>query len=477
MKYKIEPWAHQKAAIETARGRSEFALFFEVGTGKTATLIHILREIFNAKGKLLNTLILCPPIVIENWRREWLANSEIKPSQLSCLSGSAKKRADAVRTAGEPKIFITNYEALLMPDFVAALKFYGVDALVCDESHKLKDLKAKRTKVCVDLAAGTKYRYILTGTPILNNPMDIFSQFKILDQGKTFGKNYFLFRSDYFFDKNAFMPREKHFPDWRPKPMSLDKMNALIATKSMRVKKEECLDLPPLIKEIRYVELTAEQERAYSEMKKDFISFVQGRTCVATLALTKALRLMQIVSGFVKVTPEPGEGGEIIAFDTTPRLQALKELLEEITPNHKVIIWAVFKENYRVIGKLLDDMDLQHVEVHGEYNTGEKQQAVDFFTNNPGCRVLLANPQAAGVGVNLIAASYAIYYSRNFSLEHDLQSEARNYRGGSEVHAKITRIDLVAKGTIDELVTKRLAEKQAIGEKMIGEIAKEMNDE
>lgn len=475
-KYKIPLWAHQLAAIQKARDKAEFALFFEMGCGKSATVISILRERYQAHGGLFRTLILCPPIVIENWRREWLMHSYIAEKDLIALVGSAHKRADLIRESRDrPCIYITNYEALLMKEVVGALKFHGLDVLVCDESHKLKDIKAKRTKAALELAKGTKLRYILTGSPVLNSPMDLFSQFKILDNGETFGSNFFLFRSEYFYDKNSFMPREKHFPNWVPKPRALEKMNELIEPKSMRVKKEECLDLPPLTKEQVFVDLSPEQKRVYEDMRKDFISYLGGSACVAQLALTKALRLMQIVSGFAAVegaaSTDPRKN---VVFDASPRIEALRELLSVITPGHKVIVWACWRENYTAIKALLGDMDVCYEEVHGDFNMGQKQEAVDAFTANPSCRVLLANPAACGTGVNLTVASYAIYYSRNFSLEQDIQSEARNHRGGSEVHEKITRIDIVAKGTIDELITKRLYEKQAMGEAILGELKDEL---
>ena len=114
--------------------------------------------------------------------------------------------------------------------------------------------------------------------------------------------------------------------------------------------------------------------------------------------------------------------------------------------------------------------------VHGEHSAKEKVRAVDTFNEDYEYRVLLGNPSACGTGVNLTAASYAIYFSRNFSLEQDIQSEARNHRGGSEVHDKITRIDLVAKDTIDELIVKRLHEKQVMGETILGDIKGALNE-
>jgi SNF2 family DNA or RNA helicase len=96
-----------------------------------------------------------------------------------------------------------------------------------------------------------------------------------------------------------------------------------------------------------------------------------------------------------------------------------------------------------------------------------RQEAIDSFQNDPSVRVMIANPAAGGVGVTLTAASYMIYYSRDFSLENDLQSEARCHRGGSEAHEKITRIDIVAPGTIDEVILEALERKENLATKIL----------
>ena len=93
---------------------------------------------------------------------------------------------------------------------------------------------------------------------------------------------------------------------------------------------------------------------------------------------------------------------------------------------------------------------------------------MNAFRTDPEVGVMIANQGAGGVGVNLVEAGYSIYYSKGFKLEDDLQSEARNYRGGSEIHEKVTRIDLVATGTIDELVTEALENKMQISENILG---------
>lgn len=459
-------WEHQRKAVEIAKDLPGYGFLFDVGAGKTLTTITTLRHKYAQEGRLLRTLILGPPIILENWAREWAKFSKIKSKDITVLNGTGAKRLEKFRAhSAEPQIFITNFESLLMPDLFEALCAWSPEVLVVDESHRCKDMTTKRTRAVLKLSKAARFKYILTGTPVLNSPMDVFSQFLILDGGETFGDRFYAFRAAYFYDKNAGMRgMQRYFPDWRLKDGALEAIGRLMSFRSMYVRKQDCLDLPPLVRQTVYVEMSPEQKKHYLEMKDDYLTYVGNAACVAELAITKALRLQQIVSGYIKT-----EDGLERELKSTPRQTALKDLLEEITPGSKVLVWAVFQSNYAQIRKVCEEIGVEYVEITGEVSPKKKQEAVDRLNNDPKVRVLIGHPGSGGVGVNLIAASYSIYYSRAFSLEFDIQSEARNYRAGSEQHEKITRIDLVTKDTIDELVLDALASKQTVSEKVLRE--------
>jgi SNF2 family DNA or RNA helicase len=480
MNFKLKPWQHQLDAIERAARFNHFALFFEMGTGKTLTSINCLRWKFSREGRLLRTLIVGPPIVLENWQKELKLNSNINPKDITVLYGPGAKRKESFLARAfefvenllrpKPHIFITNYETLtVMPELFALIQKWEPEAIVWDEAHKLKSGTSSRTKAAIKLSDRAKYRYILTGTPVLNSPMDLFAQFRVLDKGETFGQNFFAFRATYFYDKNAGMPKQKYFPDWRIRPDALDNINARIKRLSARVKKEECMDLPPLVRKEVYVELGKEQKKHYDMMKKEFITFLGDKACTAELALTKGLRLQQIASGYLKL-----EDGKEIELKDNPRQDALRALLEELTPQHKVLVWACFRQNYEQIRKVCDELKIKYVEVHGEISGARRFENVDAFNSDPTIRVFIGHPGSGGIGINLVSASYSIFYSRSFSLEHDLQAESRNHRGGSGIHAKITRIDLIAKDSIDSLIAERLFLKEAISERVLKDVARKL---
>ena len=490
-------WNHQAEAVRRAQGLSDYALFFEQGCGKSRTMIEILKHRFNEGGEILRTLIFCPPIVVSNWVNEWKLFTKIDPRGVVPLLGPGKKRAKTFEkeSAGLGRVFITNYEALLMKDLHQLFSVWAPEAIVFDESHKLKSPSTARSKLANELAnpydsknkkrLPKPFTFLLSGTPILNSPMDIFQQYKILDGGYTFGSNYFAFRAKYFRDRNAGMPKDRYFPKWEAMSKAKDGFDAiqeiktLIASKSMRVEKKDCLDLPPEVPVLVKVDLSPEQARLYKEMKNELLTYFKSKACVATLAITKALRLMQITSGYISVET-PGDTDERVelALEETPKIKALRELLEEIVieQGQKVLVWAVFRYNYKQIRDVLEALKINFVEVHGGISESKKRVAVDTFKSDPDCKVFLGHPGSAGLGINLTVAGYSIFYSRNFSLEQYLQARARNHRGGSKEagHSSITHYDLVCEGTIDELVVEKLANKQDLSDQLLANLAHEL---
>jgi SNF2 family DNA or RNA helicase len=337
--------------------------------------------------------------------------------------------------------------------------------LVCDESHRVKSPSAMQSKEIAKLSRLCLYRLNMTGTPMTNSELDLFQQFYILDGGATFGNNFYSFRGKYFEDKNASRRgAHNYFPDWQVRKGSTEAIKAILSKRSFVVRKSECLDLPDMVYKEVEVELSSEQRRAYMEMKEDFLTTLKdaqgnAQTAVGRLAITKGLRLQQIVSGFV--TPEDSEE---ISFKDNPRLDALSDLLEDLPS--PVIVWASFRRNYKDIAGVCEKLKLSHGFLTGGQSPKDRDQTLEDFRAGK-INVLIANQGAGGVGVNLIEAASSIYFSRDFSLEKDIQSEARNYRGGSEIHEKVTRYDLVSRGTIDMDVLKALRGKRDVLEYLL----------
>lgn len=474
LKFKLEPYEWQKEAIRMSYRSPELALLAEMGTGKTGASVNILRARMSENKRFMKTLILAPQVTLFNWADEIIKHSYIKRENIIILSkqGSGGKLKQLEKEMLSPnKIVVVNYEALLSDKLFDALIKWQPEILICDEAHMVKNPKAKRSKKVAKLADKCSNRYILTGTPILNQVTDIFMQYRVLDGGKTFGDSFYVFQNMYMIDMNAGWRGDKRYPDWQPRTEKYQELQDKIYKKAIRVLKKDCLDLPPLIKKTLKIEMSKSQLKYYKEMKRDFITYVKEKAkegmVVAQLAVTKALRLQQIVTGFVM-----DEEGKVIEIADNPRINAVKELLLALQSKNKIIVWCSFRHNYKQLGDLCKELEIDHAFLTGEMNLEAKRVAMDRFNNDIKCRVIIANRRAGGIGVNLVAASYSIVYSRNFNLADELQSEARNHRGGSQIHDRIVKIDLCAPNTIDETVLEALQNKQDISDKIV-ELAKE----
>lgn len=468
-------WAHQQEGMQRGLRSPDFMYAFEMGTGKTRTVIEVLRRRYAENNRMLKTLILCPVIVCDNWKREFAMYSKVNPNDILVLTGSAKQRVKRLLDAtGDdmryPKIVVTNYQGMLMPELYGILKQWGIEVLVCDESQRLKSHESKTAKLVAHLSDDVRHRYLLTGTPILNSPADIFMQYRILDGGATFGKNFYTFRAKYFRDDNdAFKGKQHYFPKWEPRLDMIGELQAKIEAKSMRVLAKDCIDLPELVVQDVEVPLSREQLRMYEEMKQDFLTYLKDKegkmsAVVAEMAVTKAMRMQQIVTGFAK-----DDEHKVHQIEDVPRLEMLEELLTSITANgSKVIVWSIYHENYKAIAKLCEKLGLKYVELHGGIDPKARIELMDTFRTDPTVQVAICNQKAAGIGVNLIEAQYSIYYSRGYSLEDELQSSTRNFRGGSaELFKTVFRINLVAKGTIDDVINEALSKKLKVSQAIL----------
>lgn len=509
MQFKTQPRNHQLVNFEKFKDEIGCACFWEVGSGKTYESIMLARWKYNLAGKILPTGIFTPPRPVPGWRKQWLDHSNIDPARVVLLQGSQSERIKTFLAArakfNDEFVFVTNYEALLMKNLYKEFLSFKPQVIIWDESHRLKSAKAQRTKLADELSnpydlkarrpLPKPFTYMLSGSPVLKDPMDLFMQFKIMDGGKTFGDNIWAFRAKYFRDRNAGMPKERYFPKWELMTKEKDGFDAegelqkKMAGLASFVAKEDCLDLPPELDEIIEVKMGNDQERLYREMKNDLLTFYNSKACVASLAITKALRMMQILTGYVPVQ-NPGEDSEQIMMDImdNPRIEAYKEWLEEMLEmGHSPLVWAVFKHNYKSLRiatqEVFDKLKLKKAyfaECHGEISSKQQALNLEHFRDDENCRVFLGHPKSGGIGVNeLMKAGVDATYSRDFNLESYIQSRGRNHRDGTEKfgHKKIVHYNFVTTGTIDEVAHKKLVNKEDMSDRLLADLVNEIKEQ
>lgn len=459
--------AHQQKAVDRARfwsgGVKNLALFYEAGTGKTGTIWRILAEDFNYHKRIRNTLIFAPLAVCKQWPEEMARFTKMPADRCFALTETGAKRTKKLQelmAAGKPVVIITNYESVQIKAFYDTLLKFSPEIIVCDESHRIKDSQAKRSKALYPLCRTADRRFLLTGTPSPNSLLDLFGQYKALDPS-LFGPGFWSFRSRYFYDKNA--GRQFSYPDWTPQPWAEKEIGEKLQASCLQVKRQECLDLPPLTLVPVPCDMSKAQEKAYLEMKKDFVTEVKGMIMSSEFEMVKTLRMQQILAGFV----QPDDIKDPIWFDDVPRLDALMDNIDAIG-DQKQIIWTVFRPTYQKISAELTKRGIKHTFLTGEQTTDVLKQSNKRHFTQGDAQILIANPAAAGEGIDgLQIAQYAHFYMRGWSLLHYLQALARNYRGGSEQHSKVVHYHYFIKGTLDEVLATALIYKENVQQKVL----------
>jgi len=308
---KLKPYVHQLEAVDHFAPSNDAMLLWEMGTGKTGGGLLLMRMRFMQEQRFLKTLIVSPVVTLANWQNEIGIWTPIKPTNvIALLEGTGKKKAEKVGKLNplEGNIVILNYEALLTDELFEAIQKWGPEVIIGDEIHLCKAHNTKRSRAMAVLCDKAKYKILMTGTPILNSVKDIFMPFRIMDRGATFGTNIHVFMSKYMMDMNeGWNSRPGYFPKWVNNPKTFADLTERIYKKAIRKLKSECLDLPPLIEKTVLLDMGKEQKKAYVEMKRDFLTFVEDQKKLGTpqavtaqMALVKALKLLQIASGHVK---------------------------------------------------------------------------------------------------------------------------------------------------------------------------------
>ena len=471
---KLELRDYQRTVFDTYKDKPYGALFLDTGVGKTAVSIKLIEHKIKTKG-YKRIIVFGPSAVLINWDKEFDKFYPDRQIPLHISNGSGQKRRKLLDSfcREEAGILVINYEVASSRALAGYVERFEPEVMFLDESHMVKGHKSKRSKFVLALRKKAKECFLLTGTPILNQVTDIFMQYRIMDLGKTFGTNYWVFLRYYMEDKNEKMKGSPYyFPKMVTRESALPTLKEKIETCATYIKKQEVLkELPPLISKEYHLEMTPPQKKAYKELKTDLVTEFKGGFVSVENALTKTLRLNTICAGHLT-----DNEGEITFFEKTKKLEQVVELVRQITHSgEKVIIWTSFTpEVERIASELKKNKVCKNIlYITGKQSAKAKAEAEDQFNSCPNHRVLIANRAAGGTGLNLQAASHSIIYSRNYSLAHEVQSEARNYRSGSEVHSCIVQHNLIMKGTVEEIILEALQKKKDLGSGLLENMKKD----
>ena len=468
-KFKTKPYAHQLKALEMSCDKEVFAYFMEMGTGKSKVLIDNMSMLYD-KGKINGVVIVAPKGVYKTWYETELPTHMAKHVEyVSVLWQSninkkqEKELSKLFKTGHQLHVLIVNVEALSTKkgvDFVAKFISCHETLMAIDESTTIKNPDAKRTKSICRLGRLTKYRRILTGSPVTKSPLDLYKQCEFLDPWLLGHQSYYSFRTRYAVMKTAnFGGRSVQIVvGYKNIPELSDKLTGF----SYRVLKDDCLDLPAKTYTKRVIQLTDDQEKLYLQMKKSALAVMNSKLSTTATAMTQLMRLQQITCGHFKA-----DDGSIQEIKNN-RIVELMNTLEEI--QGKVVIWAHWRNDIATIVKHIKEEygDNSFVTYFGDTSTDDRQKAIKKIQDpKSSVRFIIGTPQTGGYGITLTGASTMIYYSNGYDLEKRMQSEARIDRIGQIM--PMTYIDIMCEKTVDEKIVKALRKKVNIATQVMGE--------
>lgn len=488
--FKTKPFKHQEDIFYDSTEHPFAAYFLDPGCGKTYIIINQIAYLYQ-QGKIDTALIVAPNGVQLNWCLEeipkHMPDAVIKATknliyipQKAKSQKAAAERERFIKHQGLSIMFVA-YESTITGGFKAFKKQVfnkRKSVFVClDESHRIKGRKAHVKKTLVATGARASYRRILTGTPV-EVPPDIYAQIRFLDQtfwerkGFPTSVEFDAFFCEY--EEKSFVQRAKGGGIVREKNgtpkrnlvqlvkgyKNIDVLREYLKEISVRLTLEEAgIHLPPVTYSKRYYEMFPEQRRMYDELKTKFrAEFEDGMVIDGQAAITRLLRLQQIICGYVGTGP--GEPIRMIDPNKNPRLDLCLETVEDLP--HQVLIWCRFTED---VNQLVKALGKEARRYDGQADEDDRLYAKQAF--QAGDLKYLVLTDAGAEGLTLVGAKTSLFYSNSFTMIKRIQKEARNVRIGQTEHTSC--IDLVCESTVDNDIVDALRKKRDLASQLTGD--------
>lgn len=431
----FKPHPYQQYAIEYIEEHPTAALFLECGLGKTAITLSALQSLMLDSFEVKRCLIVAPlRVARDTWPTEIEKWDHLKGLTFEVAVGDEKTRIAAIKNAmrNNTRIVIINRENV--PWLIANTPWI-YDMVVLDELSSFKSSKALRFKALRKIRPRIERIVGLTGTPAPNGYMDLWAQFRILDQGERLGKFITHYREEYFT-----LDPFKKFADYEIKPDSAKRINDKISDITVSMQAVEHLKMPELLKQQEIITMSDEEYGRYQELKRKKVLQLGDEKVTAKNAASLCGKLSQLANGAIY-----DEDCKILEVHER-KLDALEDLIEEANGKPTLVAYW-FRHDYERIKKRIPGVR--------EIKTSEDIK--DW--NDKKIKVGLIHPASAGHGLNLQqGGSYMIWFGLTWSLELYEQTNARLWRQGQKSQTVVIK-HIIAKGTVDEMIYEALINK------------------
>jgi SNF2 family DNA or RNA helicase len=496
--YRKQPFEKQREALNRSAFERSFALFMEMGTGKSFVTINTAAAQW-FKGWINCMIVVAPKGVHSNWITEeipkWMPESvpytliHWRTGRMTSQYQRAKTRA-AIADTSKLLILAINTDAIahkVGKGLVDHILRKRPSLLVIDESSDIAHHDTNRSRAAHRLARFAYSRRILNGTP--GDPLRLYSQFLFLDWrflGQEKWRDYQLRWAEWdristgtvdakTKQEKYFLVQKKDFLTGKPVFKDVDELQRRMYEHAFRCTKDECFDLPPKLYTKIFPTLNAEQHRMYAELLEDYeTTFKDGALVTVANKLVLYLRLQQIICGYVPVDKQltldqllESEPERMIE-GPNDRLYTLMDYVEH-AGSTQGIIWSRFKMDMKLITRALRERGASFVEYHGGIKSDDARTLAKQRFQAGEVQWFLGNPKSGGRGNTLTAARLMAYYSNYFGLENRQQSEDRAHRYGT---ISLTITDWTTPGTVDEIIVRALRNGKEVADDLTGDIPK-----
>jgi SNF2 family DNA or RNA helicase len=519
-------FAHQLEAVERYKDSSVIPLFLECGLGKTATVLKIVEYKF--KRHEINALLVIAPNQVHNqWAKQEIPRWLDVPYDLQIIGGVGGQKVTRLFDTDPQmlQIVCTNVDTFSTKDKwkeIVEWALYNKTFIVLDEATSIKSIKAKRTerilysfnkiakrgKTIVSSVPLTPARAVLTGTPVTNGPMDLWSIMEFV-QPNFFGRNWYSFQSYYSMftslniaDRVIKVPLTEdtwtsikrilsyneanyvfgisedtfntiHNQDHYEGPYKhADELKAKLDTVATFKRLKDCVDMPEQNYIVKELTMSSELKSCYDQMADEYIALYKEHTMTAQNKLTVLIRLQQLSSGFMLSKPQ-----DDVSVETHDHVSDLFGLLDTQDVMPQEVVWigsnnpkleqlysdvAEICKPLIIITRFTAEASRIYDELRDKYKvalfTGWKKVGTVQEFQRGEYEIMVANVAVVARGFNLQNANTILFYSNTYSLELRLQAEGRIYRIGQKNTCRY--IDYAYKNSIDEKIVAALLMKR-----------------